>query len=46
MGYLPELSDCYEGDLLIINMKMMEHKDMVDHLSPREVKDIASKTLS
>jgi phosphoribosyl 1,2-cyclic phosphodiesterase len=39
-GYFESLSDYYTCDLLIINMVMMEHKPMVEHLSPVEVAEI------
>lgn len=36
--YFEKLTDYYRGDLVILNMVLMEQKDFVDHLSPDQVR--------
>jgi len=42
-GYFDNLPDYYRGDLLIVNMVMMVHKDNVGHLSLAEVGDVIKR---
>jgi phosphoribosyl 1,2-cyclic phosphodiesterase len=42
-GYFENISNYYTSDLLIINMVMMEHKPMVEHLSFGEVEEIIKR---
>lgn len=39
-GYFEDLPSYYRSDLLVVNMVMMEHKPMVEHLSFAEVRQI------
>ena len=42
-GYFDNLPDYYRGDLLIVNMVMMVHKDNVGHLSLAEVGEVIKR---